>query len=38
MAPAVVQTLLGHKHAEMTALYLNDRGLTDADWKVVDAS
>lgn len=38
MAPAVVQTLLGHKHAEMTALYLNDRGLTDAEWKTVDAS
>jgi len=37
MPPAVVQTLLGHKHAEMTALYLNDRGLTDAEWKLVDA-
>ncbi|MBT9493863.1 MAG: tyrosine-type recombinase/integrase [Paucibacter sp.] len=37
MAPAVVQTLLGHKHAEMTALYLDDRGLTDGVWKIVDA-
>lgn len=35
MAPATVQTLLGHKHAEMTSLYLNDRGLTDAEWKLV---
>jgi integrase len=38
MKPEVVQTLLGHKHAEMTALYLNDRGLTDADWKAVENS
>jgi integrase len=38
MAPVVVQTLLGHKHAEMTALYLDDRGLTDAEWKFVDLS
>jgi integrase len=37
MSPATVQTLLGHKHAEMTALYLDDRGLTDADWKTVGA-
>lgn len=37
MAPEVVQVLLGHKHAEMTAVYLNDRGLTDAEWKTVDA-
>lgn len=36
MAPATVQTLLGHKHQEMTQLYLNDRGLTAADWKVVE--
>ncbi len=36
MAASTVQTLLGHKHAEMTALYLNDRGLTDGDWKVVE--
>lgn len=36
MTPAQVQVLLGHKHAEMTSLYLNDRGLTDADWKTVD--
>ena len=32
----VVQTLLGHKHAEMTALYLDDRGLSAGDWKRVD--
>ena len=38
MAPATVQTLLGHKHAEMTALYLDDRGLTDGVWKTVDAN
>lgn len=31
-----VQTLLGHKHAEMTALYLNDRGLSAAQWKRVE--
>lgn len=37
MAPATVQTLLGHKHAEMTKVYLDDRGLTEADWKTVDA-
>lgn len=36
MPPATVQTLLGHAHAEMTAIYLNDRGLTDAEWKTVD--
>lgn len=35
MAADVVQTLLGHAHAEMTALYLNDRGLTAAEWKTV---
>lgn len=37
MTAAVVQSLLGHKHSEMTALYLDDRGLTDADWKTVEA-
>ena len=30
-----VQTLLGHKTAEMTALYTDDRGLTAAEWKQV---
>jgi integrase len=35
MSPEVVQTLLGHKHAEMTAVYLDDRGLTATDWKRV---
>lgn len=35
MPPATVQTLLGHAHAEMTAIYLNDRGLTEAEWKTV---
>ena len=24
-------------HAEMTAVYLNDRGLTEAEWKAVEA-
>lgn len=38
MSPAVVQVLLGHKHAEMTSLYLNDRGLTAGDWKTVEVS
>lgn len=36
MAPETVQTLLGHAHAEMTAIYLNDRGLTEAEWKLVE--
>ncbi len=35
MKPDVVQTLLGHAHAEMTSVYLNDRGLTAAEWKKV---
>jgi site-specific recombinase XerD len=33
--PKVVQTLLGHKDIEMTELYLNDRGLSAAEWKRV---
>lgn len=37
MQPATVQTLLGHKHAEMTQLYLDDRGLTAGEWKTVCA-
>lgn len=28
-----VQTLLGHKHAEMTAMYEDDRGLKAGHWK-----
>jgi len=32
MRPEVVQTLLRHKHQEMTQVYLNDRGLSAADW------
>lgn len=36
MTPAQVQTLLGHKHVEMTSLYLNDRGLSDGEWKRVE--
>ena len=35
MTPAQVQALLGHKHAEMTAVYLDDRGLSAAAWKRV---
>lgn len=35
MRPEVVQTLLGHAHAEMTAIYLNDRGLTAGEWGVI---
>lgn len=30
-----VQTLLGHKHAEMTAVYEDDRGLSRNEWKRV---
>lgn len=30
-----VQTLLGHKHAEMTDLYRDDRGLSAGVWKRV---
>lgn len=33
-----VQTLLGHKHAEMTAMYEDDRGLTSKEWKRVGAT
>lgn len=33
-----VQTLLGHKHAEMTALYEDDRGLSAKDWKMLSAA
>jgi len=36
MPPATVQTLLGHTHAEMTAIYLNDRGLTEKEYKTVE--
>lgn len=35
MKPDTVQTLLGHKHEEMTKIYLDDRGLTEAEWKLV---
>jgi integrase len=38
MTPVQVQTLLGHKHFEMTDLYLDDRGLTDGVWKTVDSN
>lgn len=38
MPPGTVQTLLGHAHAEMTALYLNDRGLSSAEWKRVEVT
>lgn len=37
MPPSTVQTLLGHKHIDMTQVYLDDRGLTAADWKLVEA-
>jgi enterobacteria phage integrase len=30
-----VQTLLGHKHSEMTDLYRDDRGLSAREWKPV---
>lgn len=38
MTEKTVQDLLGHKAAEMTQLYLNDRGLTDGEWKQVAAN
>ena len=31
-----VQTLLGHKNSEMTAVYLDDRGLSAGTWKRVE--
>lgn len=33
-----VQTLLGHKNAEMTAVYEDDRGLSASQWKRVAAA
>jgi integrase len=33
-----VQTLLGHKAPEMTAVYTNDRGLSAKDWKRVEVT
>lgn len=36
LSMAVVQVLLGHKNAEMTAIYADDRGLSSAKWKRVD--
>lgn len=33
-----VQTLLGHKDAEVTSLYLDDRGLSAKLWKRVSAA
>lgn len=35
LTPDQVQTLLGHKHKEMTELYLDDRGLSADEWKRV---
>lgn len=35
LTSATVQTLLGHKHADMTAVYVDDRGLSRAEWKRV---
>lgn len=37
MAPAVVQTLLGHSDIEMTKVYLNERGAEVKRWKRVAA-
>lgn len=33
-----VQSLLGHKHAEMTSVYLDDRGLSAHEWKRVTST
>lgn len=38
MTEKTVQTLLGHKAAEMTKVYLDDRGLTAGEWKQVSAN
>lgn len=38
MPAATVQTLLGHKNEEMTEVYLDDRGLTAAEWKTVEVA
>lgn len=38
MEKKTVQTLLGHSDLEMTDIYLNDRGLTDGEWKQVSAN
>lgn len=38
MTEKTVQDLLGHKAAEMTKLYLDDRGLTAQDWKQVSSN
>lgn len=38
MPADVAQTLLGHNDVEMTQVYLDDRGLTDGDWKHVSAN
>jgi len=38
MTEKTVQDLLGHKAAEMTKLYLDDRGLTAKEWKHVSAN
>lgn len=38
MSPETVQTLLGHKAAEMTKMYLDDRGLTAREYKRVAAN
>ena len=35
MEPQTLQTLLGHKHAEMTAIYTDDRGLSAHEWRRV---
>lgn len=38
MTEKTVQDLLGHKDAEMTKIYLDDRGLTAKEWKHVSAN
>ncbi|MGQ3051099.1 MAG: tyrosine-type recombinase/integrase [Roseateles sp.] len=38
MPAETVQTLLGHKAAEMTAIYLDDRGLSAKEWKTVEVA
>jgi integrase len=38
MPAQTVQSLLGHKNKEMTEVYLDDRGLTAAEWKTVEVA
>jgi integrase len=36
MPSSTVQTLMGHKNEDMTKIYLDDRGLSEKEWKKVE--